>query len=114
MEWPEVPVWPAVLAGALLAGFGLAWFMPAAIWPSLALLTASLALAAAAAFPAEATALWLAALATCPKTWLGDLIGGAPAIIGIGKGIGLLLVALCLLRYGARADRFNPGLAFLF
>jgi O-antigen ligase len=114
MEWSEVSVWPAVAGAALLAALGLAWFAPDAFWPPLAFLPAALALALAAAFPAEATALWLAALATCPEMWLGDLIGQAPAIIGIDKAIGLVLLTLCLLRYGARRDGFNPGLAFLF
>jgi O-antigen ligase len=114
MEWPEVPVWPLALGGALLAGLAIAWFAPGAFWLPLAILPAAAILALAAAYPAEATALWLAALATCPEMWLGDLIGHSPDIIGIDKGIGLGLLALCLLRYGARADTFNPGQAFLF
>jgi O-antigen ligase len=113
MEWPDTPFWPALAGSALLAGLGLAWFAPAAVWPPLALPPALLALALAAAFPAEATALWLTVLATCPEMWLGDLIGQAPVIIGIDKAVGLVLLALCLLRYGARLDGFNPGLAFL-
>jgi O-antigen ligase len=114
MEWPEIPIWPLGLGGALLAGLALAWFMPDAVWLPLALLPAALTLALAAVYPAEATALWLAALATCPEMWLGDLIGRAPEIIAIDKGIGLALLALCLLRYGARFDACNPGWAFLF
>jgi O-antigen ligase len=114
MEWSEVPVWPLGLGAALLAGLGLAWFTPDAIWLPFALLPLAGGLALAAAFPAQATALWLAALATCPEMWLGELIGRAPEIIGIDKGIGLALLAICLLRYGARVDAFNPGLAFLF
>jgi len=113
MEWPEIPVWPLGLWAALLAGLALVWFAPGAAWAPLALLPAVGILALAAAYPAEATALWLAALATCPEMWLGDLIGRAPEIIGIDKGIGLALLAICLLRYGARYDEFNPGLAFL-
>jgi O-antigen ligase len=113
MEWPGNPFWPSGLAGAMLAGLALAWLAPHDFWPPLALAPAALALALAAAYPARATALWLAALATCPEMWLGDLIGDAPDIIGIDKGIGLGLVALCMLRYGARFDAANPGLAFL-
>ena len=114
MEWPEVPVWPLGLAAALLAGFAVAWFAPSAFWPPLALVPAVVTLALAATYPAEATALWLAALATCPEIWLGDLIGHTPDIIGIDKAVGLGLLALCLLRFGARLDAFNPGSAFLF
>jgi len=114
MEWPEVPVWPLGLGGVLLAALAVAWFAPHDFWLPLALLPAGVVLALAAAYPAEATALWLAALATCPEMWLGDLIGQAPEIIGIDKGVGLTLLALCLLRYGARYDDLNPGIAFLF
>jgi O-antigen ligase len=114
MEWPEVPVWPLGLGGALLSGIAIAWFAPHVFWLPLALLPATAILALAAVYPAEATALWLAAVATCPEMWLGDLIGQSPEIIGIDKGIGLALLALCLLRYGARYDEVNPGIAFLF
>jgi O-antigen ligase len=114
MEWPEVPVWPLAVGGALLAGLAVAWFAPPAFWLPLGAVPAATILALAAAYPAEASALWLAALATCPEMWLGDLLGHAPEIIGIDKGFGLVILVLCLLRYGARLDVFNPGLAFLF
>ena len=114
MEWPEVPVWPVCFGGALLAGLAVAWFAPAAFWLPLAAIPAAVGLALAAAYPAEASALWLAALATCPEMWLGALIGRSPEIIAIDKGIGIMLLCLCLMRYGARLDIFNPGLAFLF
>ena len=114
MDWPEIPVWPLGLGGALLASLAVAWFAPAAFWLPLALLPGAALLTLAAVYPAEATALWLAALATCPEMWLGDLIGRSPEIIGIDKGIGLALLALCLVRYGGRFDTFNPGQAFLF
>jgi O-antigen ligase len=114
MEWPEVPVWPLAVGGALLAGLAVAWFAPHAFWLPLGAMPAAAILALAAAYPAEASALWLAALATCPEMWLGDLLGHAPEIIGIDKGFGLVILVLCLLRYGARLDVFNPGLAFLF
>jgi O-antigen ligase len=114
MEWPWAPVWPLGLGGMLLASLALAWFAPDSLWLSLALLPAVVVLALAAAYPAEATAVWLALLSTCPEMWLGDLIGRSPEIIGIDKGVGLALLALCLLRYGMRFDAFNPGWAFLF
>ena len=114
MEWPEVPVLPLAAASTLFAGLALAWFAPEAFWAPLALLPAVLALLLAVTYPAEATALWLAALATCPEMWLGDLIGHSPEIIGLDKAVGLVLLVLCLLRYGARRDAFNPGSAFLF
>ena len=113
MDWSELPALPLMLGGALMAGLGVAWFAPWVLWPALLLLPVSVVLALAAAFPATATALWLAVLATCPEMWLGDLIGGGPAIIAIDKGAGLLLLGLCFLRYGVRFDAANPGLAFL-
>jgi O-antigen ligase len=113
MEWPEISVWPALAGSALLAGLCLAWFAPDAVWPMLVLPPAMLALALAAAYPAAATAIWLAALATCPEMWLGDLIGRMPEIIAIDKAVGLGLLAICLIRYGLRFDGFNPGLAYV-
>jgi O-antigen ligase len=112
MKWSASLVWPVAAAGALGAGLCLAWFTPQALGPALlaAPLLASLLLTAS--FPAQATALWLAALATCPEMWLGDLIGQAPEIIGVDKAAGLVLLVFCLFRYGARRDAFNPGLAF--
>jgi O-antigen ligase len=114
MEWPEDPVWPLGLGAALLAGLAVAWFAPQAFWLPLAVVPVTVTLGLAAVYPAQASGLWLAALATCPEMWLGDLIGRSPEIIGIDKGIGLALLFFCLLRYGARLDIFNPGLAFLF
>ncbi len=105
--------WPLAALALLASGLGLAWFAPGAMAATLAGPPALAILLVAAAFPAEATAVWLAALATCPEMWLGDLIGQAPAIIGIDKAAGLVLLGFCLLRYGARFDTVNPGLAFL-
>jgi O-antigen ligase len=65
------------------------------------------------AYPAGATALWLAVLATCPEMWLGDLVGDGLLIIGVDKAIGLLLALVCVARYGPRRDIANPGLAFM-
>lgn len=112
MKWYLSSFWPVLAGLSGLTGMALAWTNPAFLPDALPVTPALLALALAARFPAQATALWLAAIATCPEMWLGDLIGRAPAIIGIDKAVGLLLLVFCLFRYGARWDRFNPGLAF--
>ncbi|MCB8883609.1 O-antigen ligase family protein [Acidisoma cellulosilytica] len=105
--------WPGLACLSALAGLVLAWFTPQILLPAL-LPTAPvvLLLALAARFPAQAVALWLAALATCPDMWLGDIIGAGSAIIASDKAAGLLLLVFCLFRYGARWDRYNPALAF--
>jgi O-antigen ligase len=112
MNWYQSLVWPLAFVSLLAVGFCLAWFMPGALVPALAAAPALAVLLLAAAFPAQATALWLAGLATCPEMWLGDLIGQAPEIIGMDKAAGLVLLVFCLFRYGARLDACNPGLAF--
>jgi O-antigen ligase len=104
--------WLVLASVVAFGGLALAWTLPGSLPAILILAPATVALAAR--FSADATALWLAALATCPEMWLGDLIGRAPAIIGIDKAFGLLLLIFCLFRYGARWDAFNPGLAFPF
>ncbi|MCB8874140.1 hypothetical protein [Acidisoma silvae] len=95
-------------------GLALAWFTPAWLLYALPLAPAAVALALTARFPAQATALWLGLLATCPEMWLGDIIRQTSAIIDLDKAAGLLLLVFCLFRYGARWDGFNPCLAFPF
>jgi O-antigen ligase len=89
-----------------------AWTMPSLFFLSLVLPAAALAICLSFAYPAGATALWLAILATCPEMWLGDLVGNGLLIIGVDKAIGLLLALVCVARYGPRRDIANPGLAF--
>ncbi|HTI03155.1 MAG TPA: O-antigen ligase family protein [Acidisoma sp.] len=106
--------WPAFGLAAILAGFGLAWFAPDSFWPALALAPASLLVAWAAAFPHKATVLWLLVIATCPEMWLADLLRlpDPEPVIGLDKAVGLVLVLLCVLRYGPRLPLANPALAF--
>ena len=63
-------------------------------------------------FPAAATVLWALALETSPDDWLAALVGGHETIIGVMKAAGLVLAAAMALRFGARADRYNPAFAF--
>ncbi len=64
-------------------------------------------------FPVITSAAWLLMAGTSPEMWLGDLIGQENTITAIVKVIGLALLAVCILRYGARFDAFNPAFAFM-
>lgn len=107
-------VWPASGMAAVFLAAALAWCAPQMFWPVLALVPLGCLLALAAAFPAEATMLWLLVVATCPEMWLGDLLAlpDPESVIGIDKAVGLLLVLICLLRAGPRLSWSNPALAF--
>lgn len=64
--------------------------------------------------PVEACAGWLLLAGTSPEYWLADIMpGDESAITAVVKLAGLALVAVCVLRYGARSDPTNPGLAFV-
>ncbi len=64
-------------------------------------------------FPAAAAVLWVLVLETSPDDWLATLVGGHETIIGVMKAVGLVLAAALALRFGARADRYNPAFAFV-
>ena len=64
-------------------------------------------------FPVTASVAWLLIAATTPEMWLGEFIGQENLLIAGVKLAGLALVAVCMLRYGARFDLFNPGFAFI-
>jgi O-antigen ligase len=97
------------IAGASAAT---AWAVPSLFFLGLVLPAAALAICLSFAYPPQATALWLAVLATCPEMWLGDLVGNGLLIIGVDKAVGLLIALVCVARYGPRRDIANPGLAF--
>jgi O-antigen ligase len=105
----------AASAGALaLAALAAALFQPLLLWALLAGVALLGALALTFAFPVAAGVGWLVLAGSTPEMWLGDLAGGGWAVIvGVVKLIGLALAGVCVLRYGAAADVFNPGLAFL-
>jgi hypothetical protein len=68
----------------------------------------------AAAAPTVACVFWVLALETSPDEWLSYLIGAHETIIAVIKAAGLVLAGLLMLRFGARADRANPGFAFMW
>jgi O-antigen ligase len=58
---------------------------------------------------------WLLIVGATLEMCLGDLVGIQlyQPIIAMVKAAEIILAALCMLRYGAYADVFNPGLAFV-
>jgi len=100
------------VGGFLLLCLALAWFAPPVFWVLLVVVALAGAAGLALWFPVAATVIWLLFLASTPEMWLGDLIGHMETIIALDKLAGLGLAGLCILRYGARFDAFNPGLAF--
>lgn len=47
--------------------------------------------------------------------WISDIVSGTEnAATALVKMSGLVMVGICILRYGFRADPFNPGIAFAF
>ena len=64
--------------------------------------------------PIATSVAWLLLAGSSPEMWLGDAIGQGGTITAVVKVLGLALLVVCILRYGARLDRFNPSFAFLF
>jgi hypothetical protein len=59
---------------------------------------------------------WLVFAGTTPEMWLGDLVGAGGdggTVVGLVKLAGLGIVAMCMLRYGTRADPTNPAFAYV-
>ena len=105
-----------VAIGALLLfGAGFAVLSPALYGATLALATLSIVLFLAWHHPVAAGVAWLFGVGTTAEMWLGDLLGPAfyQPIIAVEKGAGLILALFAVLRFGARRDWFNPGLAFV-
>ena len=94
-----------------LAAVGL--LVPRAYLLALAAASAACLAALVLAFPVTATACWLLAVGTMPDMWLDQVAGlGAPAVIAATKLAGLAVAGCCALRWGLRADPFNPAWAF--
>jgi O-antigen ligase len=106
---------PALLLLAVPALGGLAILSPSGFAAALVLIAAAAALFLAWRHPVGFGVGWLFAVGTTAEMWLGDLLGPAfyQPIIAVEKGTGLILVVLAVLRFGARRDWYNPGLAFV-
>lgn len=108
--------WPAFAAVCALTGFALfaAIAGPDAYAGSLALALEAAASFLAWRYNATACAVWLLVTGCTLEMSFGDLIGpdAYQPIIAVVKAVGLVLVLLAILRYGARLDTFNPGFAY--
>jgi O-antigen ligase len=104
----------AAACGLLLAGAAAAWLSPPLFWLLLAGIAASGAAFLAFRHTVAFCAVWLLVAGSTPEMAVGDLLGpdGAPLIIAVVKAAQLGLVAVCVLRFGPRADLFNPAIAF--
>jgi len=103
----------ALLALAMLAAA--AFLAPGVFWLLLAAAAGGAILVLMLRHPVAASALWLLGVGCTLEMSLGDILGPAfyQPIIALVKGTGLVLAAITVLRFGPRADRFNPGFAFL-
>ncbi|HEX5328453.1 MAG TPA: O-antigen ligase family protein [Acetobacteraceae bacterium] len=101
----------AGLAGAAVA----AVFAPSLFWLLLVAAAALTGVVLAFRHTVGATALWLLVTGCTLEMCLGDLLspGAYQPIIAMVKAGGMGLAGLAVLRFGGRADLFNPGLAFL-
>ena len=63
----------------------------------------------AARFPIAAVVLWIFTIEATPDLWFS---GAHETMLGVEKGVGIMLVILLGLRFGWRRDRYNPGFAF--
>ena len=108
--------WPAFAALCALTGLALfaAITGPDAYTGVLALTLVAAASFLAWRYNASACALWLLVTGCTLEMSLGDLIGpdAYQPIIAVVKAVGLVLVLLAILRYGARLDPFNPSFAY--
>ena len=99
-------------ACVLGAGLAIALLQPDLVWPLLAASALAGVAFLAVRHPIPASVAWLAFTGTTPEMWLGDLAGADATIIALTKLAGIALVAVCMLRFGARADPANPAFAF--
>jgi len=105
----------ALAGGAAIAAAAVAVLAPSLFFPLLAALGACAVALLAFRHNAGACVLWLLVTGCTLEMSLGDLLGPAayqPIIAGV-KATGLALAGLAVLRFGASADPFNPGFAFV-
>lgn len=105
----------AIAAGLVLLAVGAAAFAPALYGLGLVLAAAGALALLAWRHPVAASVAWLLVVGSTLEMSLGDILGPGfyQPIIAVEKGAGLLLAVLAVLRYGARRDWCNPGLAFV-
>jgi O-antigen ligase len=105
---------PAAAVVAVAAGAVVAVMVPSLFFPLLTALGAGAVTLLAFRHNVVVCALWLLVTGCTLEMSLGDLLGPASyqPIIAIVKATGLALAGLAVLRFGPRADPFNPSFAF--
>jgi O-antigen ligase len=108
----------AVVVGAcglLVAASAAAVLAPPLFWLLLAAIAALGGVFLAFRHTVAFCAGWLLLAGSTPEMSLGDLLGvnSVQTIIAIVKAAQLGLVLVCILRFGPRADPFNPAFAFV-
>ena len=86
---------------------------PMALWAMFAGVALVASLCLALTYPVSASVGWFVLVATTPEMLIGDIWGNGSLILAGVKLIGLGLVGVSIVRFGAAADPFNPGLAFV-
>ena len=115
-RFETLPTPGAVLAiGATAAAATVAVLAPSLFFPLLTALGACAVALLAFRHNVGVCALWLLITGCTLEMSLGDLLGPAAyqPIIAVVKATGLMLAGLAVLRFGPRADPFNPGFAFI-
>ncbi len=110
-----IPTVGTMACGFLVAGAGFALLAPPLFWLLLAGTAALGVMFLSFRGVVGFCAAWLLIAGATPEMAVGDLLGPSAyqAIIAMVKAAQLGLVAICVLRFGPRLDRFNPGLAFV-
>jgi O-antigen ligase len=106
----------AVAASGLLAVAALAALVaPPLFWLLLGGLAASCAVFLVFRHTVACCALWLLIAGSTPEMVLGDLLGADAfgPIVAAVKAAQFGLVLVCIMRFGPRADPFNPGFVFV-
>jgi O-antigen ligase len=104
-----------VATGFLVAGATFALLAPPLFWLLLAGTAVLGALFVCFRHAVPLCAAWLLIAGSTPEMAVGDLLGPSAyqAIIAMVKATQLGLVVICILRFGPRADPFNPAFAFV-
>src|SRR5271170_212705 len=105
----------ALAVGVVAAAAAVAVLAPSLFFPLMAGLGACALALLAFRHNAGACALWLLLTGCTLEMSLGDLLGpdAYQPIIAVVKATGLVLAGLAIVRFGPRADLFNPGFAFV-
>jgi O-antigen ligase len=101
--------------GALLAAAAAAVLAPPLFWLLLGCIAAAGAGYLVFRHTVPCCAIWMVVAGSTPEMVLGDLLGpdAFQPIIAVVKAAQFGLVLVCIMRFGPRADPFNPGFVFV-